>query len=88
MNESMGRGDFNTAEIYANKIAKNEAAYEKKQVERMVKEKGMTKSDAESSVRDAKTQNDPFGKITEYTKDIAGYVKKINDNLPQKALKA
>jgi hypothetical protein len=88
MNESMGRGDFNTAEIYANKIARNEAAYEKKQVSSMVKNRGMTQSQAEAAVSSEKTKNDPMGTLVKYTDEINTSVKEIAKNLPQKALTA
>jgi len=88
MNQSMGRGDFNTAEIYANKIARNEAAYEKKQVSSMIKNRGMTQSQAEAAVSSEKTKNDPLGSLVKSTDEINTSVKEIAKNLPQKALKA
>jgi hypothetical protein len=87
MNKSMERGDFNTAEIYAGKIAKNEADYEKRQVSSMVKNRGMTQTEAQAAVSSEKSKNDPMGTLVKQTTEINAAVQKIAEKLPQKALK-
>ena len=87
MNKSMERGDFNTAEIYAGKIAKNEADYEKRQVSSMVKNRGMTQTEAQAAVSSEKSKNDPMGTLVKQTTEINASVKTIAEKLPQKALK-
>jgi adenylosuccinate lyase len=88
MNKAISEGRFGAAEIYANQIARRESAYEEKQVSRMVKDKGMTRSEAEDSVRSTKQQNDPMGTLVKYTEEIKKSVSNIDKNLPQKALTA
>jgi hypothetical protein len=88
MNKALSEGRFGAAEQYANQIARRESAYEKQQVSRMVKDKGMTKSEAEASVRSKKDQNDPMGTLVKYTEEIKNSVSNIEDALPQKALTA
>jgi hypothetical protein len=86
MNKALSEGRFGAAETYANQIARKEAAYEKRQVSTMVKDKGMTQSEAEDSVRSKKDQNDPMGTLVKYTEEIKNSVSNIEDALPQKAL--
>ena len=88
MNKALSEGRFGAAENYANQIARRESAYEEKQVSRMVKDKGMTRSEAEDSVRSTKQQNDPMGTLVKYTEEIKKSVSNIDKNLPQKALTA
>jgi hypothetical protein len=88
MNKALSEGRFGAAENYANQIARRESAYENKQVSRMVKDKGMTQSEAEASVRSKKDQNDPMGTLVKYTEEIKNSVSNIEDALPQKALTA
>lgn len=88
MNKAISEGRFGAAETYANQIARRESAYEEKQVNRMVKDKGMTRSEAEDSVRSTKQQNDPMGTLVKYTEEIKKSVDNIDKNLPQKALTA
>jgi hypothetical protein len=88
MNKAISEGRFGAAEQYANQIASREAAYEDKQISRMVKDKGMTRSEAEDSVRSTKQQNDPMGTLVKYTEEIKNSVSNIEDALPQKALTA
>ena len=88
MNKALSEGRFGAAENYANQIARREAAYEGKEVSRMVKDKGMTRSEAEESVRSTKQQNDPMGTLVKYTEEIKKSVDNIDKNLPQKALTA
>ena len=88
MNKALSEGRFGAAENYANQIARRESAYEEKQVNRMVKDKGMTRSEAEDSVRSTKQQNDPMGTLVKYTEEIKKSVSNIDKNLPQKALTA
>ena len=87
MNKSLERGDFVGAEIYARNIARNEAAYEKKQVSSMVKNRGMTQGEAQAAVDSQKSQNDPMGTLVKQTTEINTAVQKIAEKLPQKALK-
>jgi hypothetical protein len=86
MNKALSEGRFGAAESYANQIARRESAYEEKQVNRMVKDKGMTRSEAEDSVRSLKQQNDPMGTLVKYAEEIKKSVNNIDKNLPQKAL--
>jgi hypothetical protein len=88
MNKALSEGRFGAAESYANQIARRESAYEEKQVNRMVKDKGMTRSEAEDSVRSLKQQNDPMGTLVKYAEEIKKSVNNIDKNLPQKALTA
>lgn len=88
MNKAISEGRFGAAETYANQIARRESAYEEKQVSRMVKDKGMTRSEAEDSVRSTKQQKDPMGTLVKYTEEIKKSVDNIDKNLPQKALTA
>ena len=88
MNKAISEGRFGAAETYANQIARRESAYEEKQVSRMVKDKGMTRSEAEDSVRSTKQKNDPMGTLVKYTEEIKKSVSNIDKNLPQKALTA
>jgi hypothetical protein len=88
MNKALSENRFGAAESYANQIARRESAYEEKQVSRMVKDKGMTRSEAEDSVRSLKQQNDPMGTLVKYAEEIKKSVNNIDKNLPQKALTA
>lgn len=88
MNKAISEGRFGAAEQYANQIARRESAYEEKQISRMVKDKGMTRSEAEASVKSKKQQNDPMGTLVKYTEEIKNSVSNIEDALPQKALTA
>ena len=88
MNKAISEGRFGAAEQYANQIARRESAYEDKQISRMVKDKGMTRSEAEASVQSKKQQNDPMGTLVKYTEEIKNSVSNIEDALPQKALTA
>jgi hypothetical protein len=64
------------------------SAYEEKQVSSMVKDKGMTRSEAKESFQSTKQQNDPMGTLVKYTEQISKSVTNIDKNLPQKALTA
>ena len=88
MNAALESGQFGAAQNYANQIARREAKYDKKQVTSMVKDKGMTKSEAEATLQSKKDQNDPMNKLVKYTEEIKKSVSNSDKNLPQKALTA